>query len=155
MEVARAQNKTSARTSLWAAGVFHISRSWIKKGKNIPPFPLSDHIGVNSLPSSTQRRRSPISSAIEQTGRVSDTHTPPAHERWPTPDTRPRRWTGRLLQVPGEAGRKRQSVGLVDLLKGCLMPVRDPHHIHPPPVYMNTAMPLHTRTDTHADSRQE
>jgi hypothetical protein len=33
---------------------------------------------------------------------------------------------GRLLQVPGEAGRKRQRVGLVDLLKGCLMPVRDP-----------------------------
>jgi len=51
---------------------------------------------------------------------------------------------GRLLQVPGEAGRKRQSVGLVDLLKGCFIPVRDP----PTPVYMNTAMPLQAQIHT-------
>jgi hypothetical protein len=53
---------------------------------------------------------------------------------------------GRLLQVPGpgEGGRKRQRVvGLVDLLKGCLMPVRDPapglyEHRHAPTARIDT-----------------
>lgn len=125
---------------------FHISRRWINRGKNIPPFPLADLI-VLTLSTPFLPRIPSVSSAIE----LSLTHARPNTRKMATPSTR-RRWRKEAracvgdyfsLQVPGEGGRKRQRVGLVDLLKGCLMPVRDPapglyEHRHAPTARIHT-----------------